>query len=825
MSYRVETNRSRQPHGGFRRLDHLIAEQAARTPSATAVVFRNDHLTYDELDRRSNRFAHLLRARGIGRTDLVAVQLDRRLDFIAVLVGILKAGAAYVPIDARSPAARRDFILAQTKAKLLISTADLVYSAPIAGLDIDSDDTWRPFSDEPARAPAHPEDLLYVLYTSGSTGEPKGVAVQHDSICNLLTWMVGEYGRSVGDRLFQRTPYTFDASVWEIFLPLTTGGTVVLAEPGQQFDPAYVVDAVARLGITTLQVVPSFLRHLLDEPGLASCRTLRHVFCGGEPLTPELRDRFLSSHSIPLHNLYGPTEASVQVMTHTCSPIDPRDHVPIGRPIANVTARVLDPAGRPVGAGGAGELYLGGVAVARGYLGDPQRTAESFVELPEPHGGGGSRFYRTGDTVRQHQDGAFEFLGRTDEQVKVHGYRIELGEIEAQLLLFPGVRAAAVVPERSERSGGTRLVAYLEASGTVHLPKLLDHLATSLPEYMIPTQVKLVDRFPLSAHGKLDKTALPKVHARSLTQSSNHAAAKTDVEAKLVAIWSRILGVAVGVDDDFFELGGDSMAGLMAVNDAKKLGIDLRPADLSILRRISAIAAHRGASVAVPPISFGVVGTYPHDTEAFTQGLVARDGQFYESTGQRGHSEVRIVEIATGRLLKRHSLDDRYFGEGLAELGGKLYQLTYQEKQCFVYDMRDLSPLGEFEISTEGWGLATLGRNLVLSDGTATLYTVDPAEGTQRPLVEVTENGASLSGLNELEVIDGFIYANVYPTARIVKVDPTNGQVVGWIDLSGLLADQSPNASVPNGIAHDPVQRRTFVTGKHWSAVHEIKLS
>jgi amino acid adenylation domain-containing protein len=571
----------------------LIANRATRSPATTAAVFEGETLTYRQLDRRSNQLAHRLIREGVCTGDLVAVQMERCLDLVVALVSILKAGAAYVPLDPQTPAARREFILRAAGAKVLVTHTTLpdhVDPASFPYIDVDTRDAWDDLPETRPAVRVSPTDLIYVLFTSGTTGEPKGVMLEHAGISNILTWMIREYGFSADDRILQKTPYTFDASVWELFLPLITGGTVVLAKPGGQRDPRYLVEVTAAQAVTTLQLVPSMLRYVLDEPGFPKCRALRHVFCGGEALSRELVDRFFKELSIPLHNLYGPTETSIQVLTWTCRPNDPRSYVPIGLPIDNVVAHVLDQAARPVPTGEVGELYIGGVAVARGYLGRPEQTAQRFI--PDPNPLSRTRLYRTGDLVRKHPDGTFEFLGRIDDQVKIQGFRVELGEIEARLREVPQVRHAAVIAEHAAGTGSTQLVAYLEAAtGEVRLRDLRAHLSNHLPDYMVPTKFKVAERLPLSAHGKLDKARLPHISTVTLTGESVDERPRSNLEQKLADIWSQLLGVAsVGVKDDFFELGGDSITGLLVIARAKQCGIVLTPEDLFRLRRIDEIA-------------------------------------------------------------------------------------------------------------------------------------------------------------------------------------------------------------------------------------------
>ncbi|MEU0857188.1 non-ribosomal peptide synthetase [Streptomyces griseofuscus] len=568
----------------------LFTSQMERDSSAVAAVDEHEQLTYADLDLYSTRLAQALKERGVGPAGLVAVRMERSVDLLIALLGILRAGAGYVPLDTEAPNARNDLILRQSGAEIVVSKADVDEArSRVPGT-----------ADEFRLDPVSSRDVMYVLYTSGTTGTPKGVVLEHGGIANLLVWMRRTYSFTAGNRILQKTPYTFDASVWEFFLPLVSGGTVVFAEPGGHRDPDYLVDAVRRHRITDLQLVPSMLRHLMGREDFASCDSLRRVFCGGEPLTRDDQDRFFAARSASLVNLYGPTETSVQALTWTCSAEDPYASVPIGRPVDNVTVRVLDEGLAEVPVGEVGELHIGGIAVARGYLGDSERTARSFVT--DPHSTDPSaRLYRTGDLVRQHPDGVFEFLGRRDDQIKVNGQRVEPGEIETVLRGYPGVADAAVLPSPASRAGG--LVAYLRMQAVGQEPPALAdlrrHLADRLPQYMIPAQIRVTGSFPYSAHGKLDRKALAESPSELLVPSARQAAEAgrqadlgTEAEHKLAEIWQHTLSTdAVGVHDDFFELGGDSMTGLVMIAHARSQGFTITPRELFQLRTISALAA------------------------------------------------------------------------------------------------------------------------------------------------------------------------------------------------------------------------------------------
>lgn len=572
----------------------LFAQQVDERPDDIAVIFDDSQFTYQQLDRNARQFSDLLIKRGVERGDLIAVQMDRDLNLIVALLGILRAGAAYVPIDTHAPAARRAFILHETQAKLLVHQAvpapESVADVPCLAFPPTLE--WTEAAEISSGVQPSASDLMYVLYTSGTTGEPKGVMIEHGGVANILAWMVREYGLTPDDKVLQKTPYTFDASVWELFVPLISGGTLVLAKPGGQRDPRYLIEVTAKEGVTCLQLVPSMLGHMLREPALATCHTLRHVFCGGEVLSRQMQDEFYSALPAQLHNLYGPTETSIQVLTWTCHVDDSRPYVPIGRPISNVLTHVVDTTGQPVAPGGMGELLIGGVAVARGYHGKPELTARRFVFRPDLHETQ-PRFYCTGDLVRAHQDGSFEFLGRLDDQVKVQGFRIELGEIENCLRRIPGVRNAAVLTETSTATDSVRLVAYLEGMpGALRLVDLRAALSAHLPDYMIPAVFKVLEGFPLTAHGKLDKASLPQLPTETLVAETDGEGASTRAEQTLAEIWADVLGVkSIGVRDDFFELGGDSIAALIVIARAKQRGLTVLPDELLSLRQIQSVAA------------------------------------------------------------------------------------------------------------------------------------------------------------------------------------------------------------------------------------------
>jgi amino acid adenylation domain-containing protein len=554
-------------------LAELCAAQARRTPPAVAVSFRDRSLTYAELDRRAGRLARRLRALGVGPDVRVALLLERSFEMVVAMLAVVQAGGAWLPLDPDHPAERLRFTIADAAARVLLTREALlaprreVAGETVAVLTLDDGESGAGAESDAGAgsgAPAAaPDDLAYVIYTSGSTGHPKGVMVSHRAISNRLLWMVDTFAPSAADRVLQKTPYTFDASVWEIFLPLVTGAQLVLAEPGGHQEQTYLAQVVASAGITVVQFVPSLLSVLLDQAAVApSGGRQRLVFCGGEALPRELALRCHERLSTALYNTYGPTEAAIDVACHPCDPDAARDAppiMPIGRPLPNLDLRLLDPRQQLVPAGRPGELAIGGPSLARGYLGRPDLTAERFIPHPWP-ARPGERLYRTGDLARLHERGVFEFLGRIDQQVKVRGLRIELGEIEAALVRHPAVREAAVMV-REEAPGHQDLVAYLAVSGPQPpVAELRDHLARQLPDYMLPSRWVVLPTLPRTAGGKLDRRALPAPDPARPGLATEFVAPRTRTEQALAAIWCELLAIdRVGIHDNFFHLGGHSL--------------------------------------------------------------------------------------------------------------------------------------------------------------------------------------------------------------------------------------------------------------------------
>ncbi|GLW47202.1 hypothetical protein Stsp02_28640 [Streptomyces sp. NBRC 14336] len=537
-------------------------EQVRRHPQAVALRYDGRSVGYDTLNRRANRLAHLLREHGVGPNVVVGVAVERSVELVVCLLAVLKAGGAYTPLDLDLPPARLAAIAEDARPPVVLThgpAKDRLPPLDCPVLDVDA------LSADLAAQPDHDpgvtvdgEDLAYVIFTSGSTGRPKGVMNVHAALRNRLLWMQDTYRLDASDRVLQKTPFSFDVSVWEFFWPLMTGATLVVARPGGHRDSGYLARTIEDEAVTTVHFVPSMLQVFLTEP-VEKCTSLRRVICSGEELTRDLHDRFLARSRAELHNLYGPTEAAIDVTSWHCRPDDTdRRPVPIGRPIANTRLYVLDRRLRPVPIGVPGELHIGGRGLARGYLGRPDLTAERFIDDPFAPG---ERLYRTGDLVRYRADGALEFLGRLDHQIKLRGLRIELGEIEAVLTTHEKVREAVVVA-REHAPGDTRLAAYVTPAGdsSPEAADLAAHLRLRLPEYMVPASFTTLERLPLTPSGKTDRKALPEPSGARPDLRARFVAPRGEREHALAELWRELLGVErVGSHDNFFDLGGHSL--------------------------------------------------------------------------------------------------------------------------------------------------------------------------------------------------------------------------------------------------------------------------
>ena len=557
-------------------LASLLSDQAQRTPDAAAVSFGDVTLNYRELDESSNQLANYLLSRGIGKESLVGVCLERSAGLVIALHAIVKAGAAYVPMDPEYPEQRLQHMAEDAGLSMLLTHSSLSYVLSDANIqrvhiDIISEELRRQSSAAPETS-ISPDQAAYVIFTSGSTGRPKGVLNEHRGICNRLLWMQDEYQLTDADKVLQKTPFSFDVSVWEFFWPLISGAELVVAKPGGHKDSTYLAGLIKERGITTLHFVPSMLAVFLQDPASQSCDTLRHVICSGEALPYDLQTRFYAANKTAgLHNLYGPTEAAIDVSYWACERSSTERTVPIGRAVANTKLYVVDSAGHLLPAGVPGELWISGIQVARGYVNRPELTQERFIDDPFV---GGNRVYKTGDLVAYRDDGAIEFLGRIDHQVKLRGFRIELGEIESVLTELDSVEQATVLL-REDAPGLQQLVGYIVTGSTFDQDAAAESIGTQLPDYMVPSAWVVLDEMPLSPNGKVDRKALPAPEVTGATVE--YIAPRDDMETGLAVIWQELLEVdQIGINDDFFALGGHSLIAMRVVTRARdELNIEI----------------------------------------------------------------------------------------------------------------------------------------------------------------------------------------------------------------------------------------------------------
>src|SRR5882724_2509290 len=549
-------------------LHELFEGQVERRPEGVAVVFGKEEVSYGELNRRANQLAHYLRRRGVGPETLVGMMIERSIEMVVGVLGILKAGGGYLPLDASYPRERLRYMVRDAGVRVILTERGLA-SEVLEGGESEVVDLYGARAEiaaeqeENPESSAGPENLAYVIYTSGSSGKPKGVMIPHRGICNRVLWMQQAFGFSAADRFLQKTPISFDAAGWELFVPLFIGAQVVLAQPGGHQDCAYLVRTVVEQEVTVLQLVPSMLQVLLEQAGVGECRSLRWMFCGGEVLPPQLRERFYERMKGRLCNLYGPTEVSIDASYWECEHGSGEGLVPIGRPLTNMQMYVVDEEMAVVPVGVVGELYIGGRGVGRGYLGRAELTAESF--MPDSLSGrAGERLYRSGDLGRYLADGNIEYVGRADEQVKVRGYRIELGEVETVLREHGQVQECVVVA-REDEEGEKRLVAYVVEQGegagaSVSVKEWREYLKQRLPEYMIPSSYVRLEQLPLTVNGKIDRRALPAPDGARPELGVDFVAPRGEVELRVAGVWAEVLGITeVGVEDNFFEMGGHSL--------------------------------------------------------------------------------------------------------------------------------------------------------------------------------------------------------------------------------------------------------------------------
>ncbi|GHO80001.1 hypothetical protein KSD_77720 [Ktedonobacter sp. SOSP1-85] len=594
-------------------LHHLVEAQVARTPDAIALVYQDEQFSFSQLNARANLLAQHLCRLGVGPDVLVGIYMERSLDMVIALLATLKAGGAYIPLDPGYPQERIAFMLADSQAAVLLTHSLLREHLPAyAGQVFCLDQDWSVEESNPQEiVEVRAGHLAYMIYTSGSTGRPKGVMVTHGGICNHMHWMQDRFRFSAADRILQKTPISFDASVWEFYAPLAAGSQLILAPPESHQDSAALLKLIVQHQITTIQFVPTMLRLILQEPGIEHCQSLKSVFCGGEALTQDLQERFFALSPAKLINLYGPTETTVQVTAWECERETRRVAVPIGRPIANSKIHLLNSHMQPVPIGAPGELYIGGSGLARGYWQRPNLTAEKFV--PDPYSPGeGARLYRTGDQARYREDGMLEYLGRIDQQVKLRGQRIELSEVEHVLMEHPDV-STCVALVRNDVGAETCLVAYLVGNEKASLPSISElrrFAQDKLPGYMLPTFILPLTSLPLMANGKVDVKQLPAPDNDAIQpQEAEHAL--SPVEELVLQSWQEVLQrEQPGLFENFFEIGGHSLLATQVISRLRHMtGADIpvrtlfeAPTIAQLSKRLQQLLSQGHQQREVPPL-------------------------------------------------------------------------------------------------------------------------------------------------------------------------------------------------------------------------------
>ncbi|HEY6806350.1 MAG TPA: amino acid adenylation domain-containing protein [Pyrinomonadaceae bacterium] len=657
-------------------LHEWIEEQVERTPAAVALRFEDVELSYRELNERANQLANYLRGLGVGPEVVVGICMERSVEMVVGLLGILKAGGAYLPLDPSYPAERLNYMLSDAGVSLLLTQGKSADGLSGEWNTLRVDDEWSVISQAPrtkVESGVTADNLAYVIYTSGSTGRPKGSMLQHRGICNRLQWMQETYGLSAADAVLQKTSFSFDVSVWEFFWPLMTGARLVLAQPEGHRDAAYLTEVIKDERITVIHFVPSMLQAWLTSRAASTnddeeCESLRLVVCSGEALNAELQRRFVERLPwVELENLYGPTEASVDVTRWRCGK-EAAAVVPIGHPVWNTQMYVLGRELELLPVGVVGELYIGGVQLARGYAGRPELTAERFI--PHPHSNeGGARLYRTGDLGRYLADGAIEYVGRTDDQVKIRGFRIELGEIEAVLLAEADISKCVVVA-REDEAGEKRLVAYVVAK-ELDEPSVRERLRVKLPDYMTPSAFVVLSALPLNANGKIDRRALPQPDTSRLSSSQQYVAPQSEVEMGLAQLWAEVLRLdRVSIHSTFFDLGGHSLLAIKLVSRIREVfNIDL-PLRLLFERPTVALLAHnlenelrRGRITAATPI----VPLHKHEAPlSFAQQRLWFIDQFEEGSSAfynmpagvrlKGRLDLDALARTFNEIVRRHHI-------------------------------------------------------------------------------------------------------------------------------------------------------------------------
>jgi amino acid adenylation domain-containing protein/non-ribosomal peptide synthase protein (TIGR01720 family)/FkbM family methyltransferase len=717
----LKWNDTQRDYTAHQCLHELFEEQALRTPDAIAVSYENELVSYADLNRRANKLAHHLRKLGVSAEVLVGICVERSIEMVVGVLGILKAGAAYVPLDPSYPLERLSFMLEDAALGVLLTEEKLADTLPSHwGHTICLDTDWATIDAEDTQnlfGVVTEENLAYVIYTSGSTGRPKGAMLNHRGIVNCVRWMQDTYKLDESDRFLLKTSLNFDPSVWELFWTWATGGRVVVARPEGHLDSAYLVDTITREQITSVYFVPPMLRVFLEEARVENATSLRRVICGGEGLPKETLELFLQRLSgVELHHSYGPTEASIAATEWRCEAGVSRGMAPIGRPLANTEVYLLDEHLKPVPVGVGGELYIGGVGVGRGYLNQPQLTGERFMPHPFSEEAG-ARLYRTGDVGRYLSDGTIEFVGRRDSQVKLRGYRIELGEIEAVLCEHPGIQSAVVVVTE-EAGGDKQLAAYVVAdeAASEMVAEFRSYLRARVPEHMVPTWMILLDEMPLTSNGKVDRHALPAPQTNAAAKQPAVVSPRTAVEEMLAGIWTEVLGVEeLSVTANFFELGGHSLLAtqvMLRVREAFGIDVQLRslfesPTVRGLAEAVEQELRERHDLAASPLKPLGRAGelplSYAQQRLWFLDQLEPENAFYNCAVAMRltGQLNVVALEHTLSEIIRRHEVLRTSF----PAVEGKPVQVI-APANGFNLPVRDLSQISVAEREVEVIGLA-----------------------------------------------------------------------------------------------------------------------
>jgi amino acid adenylation domain-containing protein len=780
-------NKTSRPYSLTKCLHVLIDEQAQLTPNLPAVITSRESITYKKLIEYSNRLAFHIRGKGVTPGQRVGVYDIRSIEMVISLLAVLKAGAAYVPLDPELPKSRIEYQIRDADIDLVLSRSTLTKSLMDLNLDLIpvdkiisqlvSIDKSEQFSQL-----ATPESAAYVIYTSGSTGTPKGVILSHKGIVNRLLWMQETYDLNSRDCVLQKTPFTFDVSVWEIFWPLLAGSKLFLAEPKMHRDPRYIVKTIREQNISIVHFVPPMLDLFLAESKSSIATRLRTVICSGEALKPKTVDKFFEvfkpdKHNVELHNLYGPTEASIDVTSWQCTTADAKSIVPIGKPIANTQIYLLDSSGEPTPIGTPGEIYIGGVQVALGYLNLSKVNREKFVPNPFSKN---ETLYRTGDLAVYRQDGVIEFLGRLDNQVKIRGFRIELGEIESALKTHPMV-AQAVVNIWERQVDDRRLLAYvvLNCSSTFDVKELEKFLTKKLPEYMIPSHIILLDQLPLLSNGKINRRALSKPSKLKLP-TERAKMPNTSEEHLLYKVWCEILGLEhFSIDDSFFALGGDSMLSIRLRTAVERYNYTFEIQDLfrfptisKLAKKLRAIVSNQKSRLCIKSFEMidenervrlpgNVVDAYPIST--MQAGMLFHTELDSESSIYRVVTSLHVIAKfdrdilckAIGETFQRHPLLRTSFN--LSNYSEPL-QLVHSDVEVLVEIVEDISSLdlsSQEEIIHKWIGLAKLHR-FDISKPPLVLFKIH-LRGKNSFQLSVIEHHAVIDGWSDISMLDEII--------------------------------------------------------------------